>query len=363
ALSGTIRRYSISPVVVGFCFLVRRELIKQHGLFDEIFAPGFCEEYDFCLRLNEFGYSSVIANRVIVFHVGTRSFNIGVKRSALLSAHNRILMQRYPFLTKAIESYLFLDRDPVDAFADALAPADNTTRILVDVDAVPAAGLAAETNALLAALQKASNPTRLIASISVPDVESDSIAARYPGLQVIHQSRVDGLWDMAVASADTVSRTQLIRLNRVSPRWVFTSTGIGAARTWRTRAANSSTKALLQDAIGHADGVIALRTGVAAELESYAGSAILHLSAGSIVELCGTGADGIVQEVVERYGRSAIAIERLRARWDYFARVSSYEGYPRSESLIRSLVRRAEYAAPRPVGYAKGVVRKLLRGN
>src|SRR5262249_5943672 len=63
ALSGTIRRYSISPVVVGFCFLVRRELIKQHGLFDEIFAPGFCEEYDFCLRLNEFGYSSVIANR------------------------------------------------------------------------------------------------------------------------------------------------------------------------------------------------------------------------------------------------------------------------------------------------------------
>jgi GT2 family glycosyltransferase len=363
ALSGTIRRYSISPVAVGFCFLVRRDLITQHGLFDEAFAPGYCEEYDFCLRMNEFGYSSVIANRAIVFHIGTRSFNIGPTRSALLSAHTRILMQRYPFLTKAIESYMFLDRDPVDAFADALAPADNAIRILVDIDVVPAAGLGSDTTALLAALQEALDPFRLIATISVPDVERDRIAARYPGLQVIHQSRLDGLWDLAVASADMLSRTQLIRLNRVSPRWVFTCTGIGAVRTWRTRAANSSSKALLQDAIGHADGVIALRSGVATELESYAGSGILRLPTDGVIDGCGTGADGIVQEVVERYGRSAIDVERLRARWDYFARVSSYEGYPRSEPLIRRLARRAEYAAPRPVGYAKGVVRKLLRGD
>ena len=127
-------------------------------------------------------------------------------------------------------------------------------------------------------------------------------------------------------------------------------------RTWRKRAANSSSKALAQDAIGHADGIIALRTGVTAELESYAGSAIVHLPAGGILELDGIDADGIVQKIVEQYGRSTIDIERLRARWDYFARLRCYE---QRDTFIRRLIRRAEYAAPRPVRYAKGVVRKL----
>jgi hypothetical protein len=273
ALSGTIRRYSVSPMVVGFCMLVRRELITQHGLFDEVFAPGYCEEYDFCLRMNELGYSSIIANRAIVFHAGACSF-AEASRRALLSAHDRLLLRRYPFLMEAVEAYLFLDRDPVDAFADALVPADKVRRVLVDIDAMPAAGLPDETSALLAALEEASDPARLVASLSTPDDQRDNIAAQYPALRVIRQSRLDGLWDVAVASGDMVSRTQLIRLNRVSVRWVFTITGIGAVRTWRTRAANSSIKALLQDAIGHADGVIALRSGLAAELESYAGSAI-----------------------------------------------------------------------------------------
>jgi hypothetical protein len=283
-----------------------------------------------------------------------------------------VFVQRYPFFRRAIQAYLFLDRDPVDVFADVLVPADEVRRVLVDIDAIPAAGLPDNTRALLAALQKASDPKRLVASVSIPDDQRDSIAAQYPALQVIHHSRLDRLWDVAVASGDTVSRTQLFRLNRVSPRWVFTSTGIGGVRTWRKRAANSSSKALAQDAIGHADGIIALRTGVMAELESYAGSAIVHLPAGGIVELNGIDADGIVQKIVEQYGRSTIDIERLRARWDYFARLRCYEresfirrlirrvedAYAR-ESLIRRLILRAENAAPRPVGYAKGVVRKL----
>ena len=361
ALSATIRRYSVSPIVHGFCMLIRREVIAKHGLFDEVFAPGYCEEYDFCMRVNEFGYSSIIANRAIVFHAGSCSF-VGATRRALLSAHDRLLRHRYPFLLKAVEAYLFLDRDPVDAFADALVPADKVRRVLVDIDAIPAAGLPDDTSALLAALQEASDPARLVVSVSTPDDQQDNIAARYASLRVIRQSRLDGLWDVAVASGDMISLTQLIRLNRVSPRWVFTITGIGDVRTWRTRAANSSIKALLQDAIGHADGVIALRSGLAAELESYAGGAIPLLPS-SIVELSAVGPDRIVQEVVERYGRSAIDIERLRARWDYFARMRSYEGYPEDESFIRRLVRRAEYAAPRAVSYAKDVVRKFRRSR
>jgi hypothetical protein len=237
--------------------------------------------------------------------------------------------------------------------------------VLVDIDGIPAAGFPDDTRAMLAALEKASDPNRLVASLSISDDQRDRIVAQYPALQVIRHSQLDGwwnvpVWDVAIASADMMSRNQLIRLNRVSPRWVFTSTGLGTVRSWRARAADLSTLALAQDAIGHADGIMALRTGVAAELESYARSGILRLPADGIVEVDGLNGHQIVQEILERYGRSVIDIERLRARWDYFARLHSYTyDCPASESFIRRLVRYIEYVAPRPVGYAKGVVRKL----
>src|SRR5262249_36161173 len=140
----------------------------------------------------------------------------------------------------------------------------------------------------------------------------------------------------------------------ISPRWVFTSTGINGARSWRKRVAKSSIKIPAQEAIRYADGIIGLRTGVTAELAAYANSIVGRLPTGGIVELEHTDADDIAQEIVERYGRSTIDIERLRVRWDYFA---CYE----RNSFIHRLLRRAECAAPRPIGYAKDTARKLLR--
>ena len=91
---------------------------------------------------------------------------------------------------------------------------------------------------------------------------------------------------------------------------------------WRKRAANASIKTPAQDTIRYADGIIALRPGLKAELELYCGSAIGRLPGAGIVEFKGIDADGVAKEIVERYGRSTIDIECLRARWDYFA---SYE--------------------------------------
>jgi GT2 family glycosyltransferase len=357
ALFGTIRRYTIAPRGQGFCFLIRRELITQHGLFDDVFTPGYFEESDFCLRMKEFGYSSMLANHAIVFHFGSRSFE-GVMDPSLMSTHEKLFHQRHPSYWGAYQNYLFRDRDPVDVFADALVPGDAVRRVLVDIGVIPVGGLPAATGALLTALQEASDPKHLVTSLSIPDDQGDAIALQYPALEVIHHSQLqwlERLWDVAVVPADTVSRNQLIRLNWVSPRWVFISTGTGVERTWRKRVANLLSKTFAHDGIVHANGVIALGTGVIAELESYAGSAIRHLSAGSVIELDGIKADPIVQEIIERYGRSTIDIERLRARWDHFARLRCYT----RESLVRRLIRRIEYTAPRPVGYAKGVARKV----
>ena len=355
ALSGIIRRYSIAPVVPGFCYLIRRRLIHEHGLFDPCFEPGYFEEFDFCMRMNERGYSSVLANRALVFHIGSRSFLNANGANLLYGTNRNLFYQRYPFFGRAFRAYL-LDRDPVDAFADTLAPADEVRRVLIDIDVIPATGLPEDARALIAASQQASNPKRLVVTLSTPDDQRDSVAAQYPALEVIGHSRLNRLWDVALTSADTASCTQLIRLNRVSPRWIFTSTGISGVRKWRKRDSSASKKALVQDAFRHSDGIIALRSGVMMELYSYAGSAIMDLPTDGILELESVDGPRIVQEIVDKYGRSVIDVARLRARWDYFARLELYQ----PERLIKRAIRWVECAAPRAAGRMKNIVHKYF---
>lgn len=64
-----------APTGVGFCMYVRREAIREVGLFDERrFGRGYGEENDFCQRLQRRGWSNVIACDVYVRHVGSVSF-------------------------------------------------------------------------------------------------------------------------------------------------------------------------------------------------------------------------------------------------------------------------------------------------
>lgn len=120
ALRDRLPRYSYPPVAMGFCFLVRRELIDRYGLFDEAFAPGYGEENDFCLRMATKGFRSVMAHRAIVAHEGARSFT-NARRARLRAAHERILAARHPDYSQSVREYLWCSIDPVDAFADALA--------------------------------------------------------------------------------------------------------------------------------------------------------------------------------------------------------------------------------------------------
>ena len=68
-------RYHVVPVVIGFCMLIRRDLIRDYGLFDEVYRLGYGEECDFCQRINKYGYSSVMANHAYVYHLESRSFS------------------------------------------------------------------------------------------------------------------------------------------------------------------------------------------------------------------------------------------------------------------------------------------------
>jgi len=59
---------------VGFCLLLRRSVLDQLGVFDEIYGRGYGEESDLCMRLTTHGYRTVIAGNVYIYHKGRGTF-------------------------------------------------------------------------------------------------------------------------------------------------------------------------------------------------------------------------------------------------------------------------------------------------
>lgn len=61
-------------VIVGFCMLIKRELIKKIGLFDESYKIGIVEDSDFCERALRQGYRLFCAGDTFIYHYGSRTF-------------------------------------------------------------------------------------------------------------------------------------------------------------------------------------------------------------------------------------------------------------------------------------------------
>jgi len=59
---------------VGFCYLIKRELLDRIGKWDESFSPGYFEDTEYALRAREAGYKSVFAKGAFVWHIEHSSF-------------------------------------------------------------------------------------------------------------------------------------------------------------------------------------------------------------------------------------------------------------------------------------------------
>jgi len=60
--------------LVGFCMLLRREVLDKVGLLDERYSPGHYEDDDFCHRVRMAGYKLMMAGDTLVHHMGSASF-------------------------------------------------------------------------------------------------------------------------------------------------------------------------------------------------------------------------------------------------------------------------------------------------
>ena len=131
-------RFSIIPTGVGFAFLIKRDLIDKFGLFDEVYSPGYNEENDFCMRINQYGYNVVMANNAYVFHYESKSFED--RKNELEILHRKTLLERYPYYDGIVQFYFNHTINPIDYYGDLIA--ENIypkKRILFSLYEIPSA--------------------------------------------------------------------------------------------------------------------------------------------------------------------------------------------------------------------------------
>jgi GT2 family glycosyltransferase len=80
--------------VIGFCFLIKREVLRKVGLLDERFGPGGYEDYDYCIRARHAGYKVALAEDVFLHHFGGRGY-VGMDYDGLRKGNREILVRKW----------------------------------------------------------------------------------------------------------------------------------------------------------------------------------------------------------------------------------------------------------------------------
>ena len=98
------------PTAVGFCMYIRGDCLDAVGPFrEDLFAQGYGEENDFCMRARRLGWRHVAACGVFVAHVGAQSF--GAARAHLMARNLAVLNRLHPGYDALIAAHN--DSDPL----------------------------------------------------------------------------------------------------------------------------------------------------------------------------------------------------------------------------------------------------------
>lgn len=96
------------PTGVGFCMYMRRDALREVGLFDmQRFGKGYGEENDFCRRAAAAGWRNLHLLDTFVLHKGSVSFGAG--RHALQEAGMRTLRRLHPDYDRDVQTFIMAD--------------------------------------------------------------------------------------------------------------------------------------------------------------------------------------------------------------------------------------------------------------
>lgn len=96
------------PTAHGFCMAISADCLAEVGLFrEDLFAQGYGEENDFCLRASARGFRHLAAPELFVAHVGSASF--GTARKSLGVRNLEILNALHPGYDTLVQRFIAAD--------------------------------------------------------------------------------------------------------------------------------------------------------------------------------------------------------------------------------------------------------------
>ncbi|MDT8899721.1 glycosyltransferase [Anaeroselena agilis] len=89
--------------LVGYCMLIKTEVIKKVGLLDELFSPGNYEDDDYSLRIRKAGYRLVLCRDTFIHHFGSISFGEQTSQyNMLLETNKQKFISKWGFAPASI---------------------------------------------------------------------------------------------------------------------------------------------------------------------------------------------------------------------------------------------------------------------
>ncbi len=257
----SLPEYTTIPTGVGFAMLIKRHLIHEFGLFDEIYGKGYNEENDFCMRVNQYGYNIVMANRAYVFHYEGKSF--GSAKAALDEKNGATLRSRYPHYPVITEQYFNRDIHPVDYYADLLADGVyEKKRVLFSLYELPSAfnGTAEYGLSLFGEFYKLYKDVYEIHILTnVLADEFFHISEKYAQIKVWHPHTIQGqTFHIAFAPSQIFHIEHMFILNRTCLKYVFCMQDIISLRSNYILAYDKERQDVFRKSIHFCDGMTSI---------------------------------------------------------------------------------------------------------
>jgi GT2 family glycosyltransferase/glycosyltransferase involved in cell wall biosynthesis len=270
--SRLLPQYHVIPTGVGFCMLIKRTLIINFGLFDEVYEKGYNEENDFCMRISQYGYSTVAANHAFVFHYESKSFG-EEERIQRDKTNYQILNKRYPYYKNIVNQYFKTDIHPLESLIPCMVGKPSLLFCLYEAkphyDGTTIYGLK-----LLEAFYakfKDDYDITVLAHINV--IKFHNIDQLYP--TVIEPHELDSKYTLVFSPSQLFFWEHLKIHLQFGLRSAFTLQDIIALRCSYLISTNSSIKRIFSNAIKYADGIIAISEVVKKDAQSYFNELVL----------------------------------------------------------------------------------------
>lgn len=93
-------RWEQKVFLIGFCLLIKREVINKIGLLDEAYSPGYVEDNDLSLRIIEAGYRLMLCHDCFIHHYLGSGFRKDLSRFyPVLFANRATFLRKWKFET------------------------------------------------------------------------------------------------------------------------------------------------------------------------------------------------------------------------------------------------------------------------